>query len=118
METTISATISSTIAPIATASAAPTGLLSKIDPVSLFAAVCIFLFWATLVYWVWQDIEGRAVDLRWRRVFLFLVTVFNVGGLMIYLVLRPPRSSEMRRAQLEEELLKLEIKRLKKELKG
>jgi len=37
---------------------------------------------------------------------------------MIYLVLRPPRSSEVKRAQLEEELLKLEIKRVKKELKG
>jgi len=44
---------------------------------------------------------------------VLLVAIFNLPGVLVYILLRPPTFAEIRRAKMEEEILRLELKKLK-----
>jgi len=61
------------------------------SPVFKMAARLLILFllilWASVIYWVYRDAEKRgAIGIYWAAVILF----FNVFGLIVYFILRPP----------------------------
>jgi RNA polymerase subunit RPABC4/transcription elongation factor Spt4 len=74
--------------------------------------LCAFgaVFWASLIIWTWRDIRARSQDMVLQVAATLLVTVFFVGGLFIYLILRPRHTlAEMYERQLEEESLLAEM---------
>jgi RNA polymerase subunit RPABC4/transcription elongation factor Spt4 len=68
------------------------------------------IFWLSLVIWTFRDIRSRTQDFVSQILATVLVFVFNVGGLFIYLILRPRQSlAEIYERQLEEESLLAEM---------
>ena len=68
------------------------------------------IFWVSLVYWTWRDIRSRSQDFLTQVLATLLVTVFFVGGLFIYLIMRPRQTlAEIYERQLEEESLLAEM---------
>src|SRR5258708_36686701 len=51
--------------------------------------VCVLGFWISLVVWVWRDSHARTTDRRFQRIFTLLVALLFLGGLFLYLFLRP-----------------------------
>lgn len=107
----------------ATSSASPSAFLARLVPRSFsFPLVAAFVFmyllalWLILVHWVWEDSGERGLSLYQRKVFLLLVIFFNFPGLLLYFILRPPLTvAERERLEKEEELLELELKKLRHE---
>jgi RNA polymerase subunit RPABC4/transcription elongation factor Spt4/uncharacterized membrane protein YtjA (UPF0391 family) len=79
------------------------------------AAVILFLiflviFHISLIFWTWRDIRSRTQDGILQVVATLVVAVFNVGGLFIYLIVRPRQTlAELYERQLEEESLLAEM---------
>jgi RNA polymerase subunit RPABC4/transcription elongation factor Spt4 len=68
------------------------------------------VFSLSLIVWTFRDIRSRSQDLVTQVIATLLVTVFNVGGLFIYLILRPRQTlAEIYERQLEEESLLAEM---------
>jgi len=62
--------------------------------------------WLSLVFWVVRDFRSRSVDRLMRILAGLIVLVLGPAGLIIYLVLRPPRTiDEVYQHTLEEEAL-------------
>ncbi len=69
---------------------------------SAWGAAFLLALWASLVYWTWRDAKTR-INQPLRRTLAVLVSVvLFIPGVLIYLILRPPRTIE------EEYLLTLE----------
>lgn len=72
------------------------------------AALALLLF--SLLVWTWRDIAARSQSPLARSLALLLVLVFNVLGLVVYLLLRPRETiAERRERELIEELLAREV---------
>jgi len=70
----------------------------------------ITALWISLVIWTFRDIRLRSRDVFAQLLATLLVLIFNVGGLILYLILRPPeRLSEAYERALEEEALLQDI---------
>jgi RNA polymerase subunit RPABC4/transcription elongation factor Spt4 len=68
------------------------------------------IFWLSLVIWTFRDIRSRTQDFLSQVLATVLVTVFPVGGLFIYMILRPRQTlAEIYERQLEEESLLAEM---------
>jgi len=66
--------------------------------------------WFCLVIWTFRDIQKRTRDVLVQILATLLVLLFNVPGLMLYLILRPPETlSEMYARNLGEESLLREL---------
>ncbi|MGQ9516173.1 MAG: double zinc ribbon domain-containing protein [Anaerolineae bacterium] len=66
--------------------------------------------WISLVIWTFRDIRSRTRDIFAQLLATLLVLVFNIPGLLLYLILRPPeRLSEAYERALEEEALLQDI---------
>ncbi|PIS20893.1 hypothetical protein COT52_01420 [candidate division WWE3 bacterium CG08_land_8_20_14_0_20_43_13] len=90
----------------------------KVIHLAIGFVLCYFLMlWLSLVYWAWRDSQDRFKARRDRWLVIALIGVFNLPGVLIYLLIRPPTISERRRAAWEEELLELELSNLKKKKK-
>jgi RNA polymerase subunit RPABC4/transcription elongation factor Spt4 len=84
-----------------------TGLLGV---VIFFVAAFLVVFWLSLIFWVWRDVRSRTQDVILQVSATLLVAVFNVGGLFIYLIVRPRQTlAELYERQLEEESLLAEM---------
>lgn len=81
--------------------------------VQIFALLYLFLFWGSLVYWVWQDSQKRFKDVRLVRAAVALTIIFNLLGLLVYLMLRPPSFEETDHQYREDEILDLELEQLR-----
>lgn len=91
-----------------------------------FSAIPFFLLlvgsyfialWLALVYWVWNDSLLRIEDESRRRLFLVLVILFNFPGVVIYFLLRPANTfTELEQLKKEEEIIDLELTKLRKEV--
>ena len=100
----------------------PTGGLSFPD----FSAIPFFLLlvgsyflalWLALVHWVWNDSLLRIEDESRRRLFMALVILFNFPGVVIYFLLRPASTfTELERQKREEEIVELELTKLRREV--
>ena len=66
--------------------------------------------WFCLVVWTFRDIQKRTRDVLVQILATILVLLFNVPGLMLYLILRPPETlNEMYARNLGEETLLREL---------
>lgn len=63
-------------------------------------------FWLSLIIWTYRDIRSRARDPLARILAVLVVAVLFLPGLVVYLILRPPRTlEEDYQHTLEEEAL-------------
>jgi RNA polymerase subunit RPABC4/transcription elongation factor Spt4 len=71
-----------------------------------FGAFLVAL-WISLVFWTWRDIRARSHDRLLRVLAPLVVLVLSLPGVIVYLILRPPRTleEEYQRALEEEALL-------------
>ncbi len=66
--------------------------------------VCVLGFWISLVVWVWRDSHARTTDRRFQRIFTLLVALLFLGGLFLYLFLRPRQTrAEEYQQRIDEE---------------
>ncbi|HKS71447.1 MAG TPA: zinc ribbon domain-containing protein [Ktedonobacterales bacterium] len=117
----IAATATPTGSPTGSATAtlppAPTGSSSTLDSLKGLLAIVVFffvafvvIFWLALVFWTWRDVRSRTQDTILQITATLLVAVFNLGGLFIYLIIRPRQTlAELYERQLEEESLLAEM---------
>jgi RNA polymerase subunit RPABC4/transcription elongation factor Spt4 len=71
-----------------------------------WGAAFLVALWASLVIWTFRDIKGRSRDLLVRILATLVVALLFLPGILVYLILRPPRSLEEEYQQtLEEEAL-------------
>ena len=75
-----------------------------------FFGAFLAALWLSLIFWTYRDIQARSHD-RFVHIFAALVvTVLGPPGLVVYLVLRPPKTlDEAYQHTLEEEALLTEI---------
>lgn len=87
------------------------GLLGALIPlVGFFFGSFVVIFWIALVFWTWRDVRSRTQDVILQVAATLLVAVFNIGGLFIYLIIRPRQTlAELYERQLEEESLLAEM---------
>jgi hypothetical protein len=74
------------------------------------AGAYLLVFWISIVAWTYRDIRDRSRDAAFQVVAVLLVLIFNVLGLVIYLILRPRETlAEAYARSLEEEALLQEL---------
>ncbi len=75
-----------------------------------FGGAFLAALWVALVVWTYRDIRNRARDRLVHILAPLLVAVLNLPGVLVYLILRPPRTLEEEyQRTLEEEALLQEI---------
>jgi RNA polymerase subunit RPABC4/transcription elongation factor Spt4 len=85
-------------------------LLGLVGLVVAFFAAFVAIFWLALVFWAWRDVRSRTQDVIVQITATLLVAVFFLGGLFIYLIVRPRQTlAELYERQLEEESLLAEM---------
>jgi RNA polymerase subunit RPABC4/transcription elongation factor Spt4 len=71
-----------------------------------FGGAFLVALWVALVIWTYRDIRNRARDRLVHILAAVLVALLNLPGVLVYLVLRPPRTLEEEYERtLEEEAL-------------
>ncbi len=71
-----------------------------------FGIAFVIALWISLVIWTYRDIRNRARDPLAQILSTILVALLNLPGVLVYLVLRPPRTLEDEyQRTLEEEAL-------------
>jgi RNA polymerase subunit RPABC4/transcription elongation factor Spt4 len=85
--------------------------LSKVLGVSVaFLVAFLVIFWISLIYWTFRDVRSRTQDSILQIAATLLVLFFFIGGLFIYLIMRPRQTlAEIYERQLEEESLLAEM---------
>lgn len=70
---------------------------------TIIAAYLVAL-WIASVWWTFRDIRLRTTDVFLQAAATLLVVIFNFAGLLIYFILRPPKTlAELYEESLEEE---------------
>ncbi len=70
----------------------------------------LLVFYLSLIIWTFRDIRSRTQDFLLQILATVLVVLFNIGGLFVYLILRPHQTlAEIYERQLEEESLLAEM---------
>ena len=78
--------------------------------VVFFFSAFVVIFWVALIFWTWRDVRSRTQDTILQITATLLVAVFSLGGLFIYLIVRPRQTlAELYERQLEEESLLAEM---------
>ncbi len=117
-QATATAAATATVAPTVASSSTSTttggsslGALQNLVGVIIFFFVAFaVIFWLSLVFWTWRDVRSRTQDVILQVTATGLVAVFNIGGLFIYLIVRPRQTlAELYERQLEEESLLAEM---------
>jgi RNA polymerase subunit RPABC4/transcription elongation factor Spt4 len=84
----------------------PSVLSNFVVALTLWGGAFVAALWLSLAIWVFRDIRARTRDLLARILAVLVVVVFFLPGLVVYLILRPPRTLEEEYEQtLEEEAL-------------
>lgn len=87
-----------------------TTLQNAVGPLIGCTVAFVVIFWLSLIIWTFRDIRSRSQDLLSQVLATLLVAVFFVGGLFIYMILRPRQTlAEIYERQLEEESLLAEM---------
>ncbi len=70
----------------------------------------LLALWVAAIWWTYRDIRNRSRDIFLQMAATVLVAVFSFPGLLIYQVLRPPRTlADSYATALEEEALLQDI---------
>lgn len=89
----------------------PQELETALQIVLALAGAYLTALWFCLVVWTIRDIRTRTRDVIVQILATLLVLVFNIPGLVLYLILRPPETlDEQYERALEEEALLDEIR--------
>ncbi len=84
----------------------PKGLETIIQIALALVGAYAAAFWFCLVVWTFRDIQKRSRDVLVQVLATTLVLLFNVPGLILYTILRPPETlAEAYARSLEEESL-------------
>jgi RNA polymerase subunit RPABC4/transcription elongation factor Spt4 len=84
----------------------PTFLSGLLLVLTGFGGAFLAALWISLVIWTYRDIRNRARDRLVQILSTLLVAILNVPGVLVYLILRPPRTLEEEyQRTLEEEAL-------------
>jgi RNA polymerase subunit RPABC4/transcription elongation factor Spt4 len=84
----------------------PSLMSSLILVLTGFGAAFLAALWISLVIWTYRDIRTRSRDTLVQTLATLLVAVLNLPGILVYLILRPPRTLEEEyQRTLEEEAL-------------
>src|SRR5512139_2396709 len=84
----------------------PTFISNLILVLTGFTAAFLAALWISLVIWTYRDVRTRARDPLVQTLATLLVAVLNLPGVLVYLILRPPRTLEEEyQRTLEEEAL-------------
>jgi hypothetical protein len=84
----------------------PTALSNFMLFIAAWGGAFIAALWLSLVIWAYRDIRQRARDPLARILAVLVVAVLFLPGIVIYLILRPPRTLEEEyQHTLEEEAL-------------
>ncbi len=68
------------------------------------------ILWLSAIVWTYRDVKDRSSDSTSQVVAVFLVLVFNIPGLFLYLILRPPLTmAEAYERNLETEAILHEV---------
>jgi RNA polymerase subunit RPABC4/transcription elongation factor Spt4 len=59
-----------------------------------FGGAFLAALWVSFVVWTYRDIRTRARDPLVQTLATLLVAVLNLPGILVYLILRPPRTLE------------------------
>jgi RNA polymerase subunit RPABC4/transcription elongation factor Spt4 len=84
----------------------PTFLSSLLLILTGFGGAFLAALWVALVIWTYRDIRSRSRDPLVQILSALLVAALNLPGVLVYLILRPPRTLEEEyQRTLEEEAL-------------
>lgn len=84
----------------------PSTLADLVLVLTAFGGAFIAALWLSLVIWTYRDIRSRARDPLARILAVLVVALLFLPGIVIYLILRPPRTLEEEyQHTLEEEAL-------------
>jgi len=84
----------------------PTFLSNLLLILTGFGGAFIVALWIALIIWTYRDIRSRTRDPLVQILSALLVTVLNLPGVLVYLILRPQRTLEEEyQRTLEEEAL-------------
>jgi len=84
----------------------PTALSNFMLFLAAWGGAFIAALWLSLIIWTYRDIRQRARDPLTRILAVLVVAVLFLPGILIYLILRPPRTLEEEyQRTLEEEAL-------------
>jgi hypothetical protein len=84
----------------------PTFLSNLLLLLTGFSGAFIAALWIALVIWTYRDIRNRARDPLVQILSTLLVGLLSIPGVIVYLILRPPRTLEEEyQRTLEEEAL-------------
>ena len=84
----------------------PTFVSNLILVLTSFGGAFLAALWISLVIWTYRDIRTRSRDPLVQTISTLLVAVLNLPGILVYLILRPPRTLEEEyQRTLEEEAL-------------
>jgi RNA polymerase subunit RPABC4/transcription elongation factor Spt4 len=84
----------------------PTFLSNFLLVLTAFGGAFLAALWIALVIWTYRDIRSRAREPLVQILSASLVAVLNIPGVLVYLILRPPRTLEEEyQRTLEEEAL-------------
>jgi hypothetical protein len=84
----------------------PTFVSNLILVLTGFGGAFLAALWISLVIWTYRDIRTRARDPLVQTLATLLVAILNLPGILVYLILRPPRTLEEEyQRTLEEEAL-------------
>src|SRR5579859_7569564 len=84
----------------------PQGLATILQVALVLVAAYAATFWFCLVVWTFRDIQKRSRDVLVQVIATTLVLLFNLPGLILYTILRPPETlAEAYARSLEEESL-------------
>lgn len=84
----------------------PQGINTILQVVLALVGAYAAAFWFCLVVWTFRDIQKRSRDVLVQVLATTLVLLFNVPGLILYTILRPPETlAEAYARSLEEESL-------------
>ncbi len=79
-----------------------------------FIGAYFMAFWLGLVFWTYKDIRSRSRDIGAHLLAVVLVVLFNVPGLLLYMLLRPQETLAQRyERNLEEEAILQELEQRK-----
>jgi len=88
----------------------PANLGMIVQVILFFLGAYILAFWLSVVIWTFVDIRSRSRDILAALLSTLLVLVFNLAGLVLYLILRPKETlAEAYQRALEEEALLQDI---------
>ncbi len=79
---------------------------------TFWGAAFLLALWGALIYWTYRDAKARLRDPMQRTLAVLVSVVLFIPGVIVYLVLRPPKTIE------EEYLTTLEEEALLRAIEG